>query len=140
MALFAKETSPTTPAPSPRASSQGQLGGTLIGPNIVIEGTISGSETTVVEGTVRGEITLTSDLRVGTKGRVEAKVQARTVVVEGRVTGEIAATDRIELVAGSQVDGNIKAPKIIVAEGAKFRGNVDMGSKPPADEQPASKQ
>ena len=59
MALFAKETSPTSAAPSPRASSQGQLGGTLIGPNIVIEGTISGSETTVVEGTVRGEITLT---------------------------------------------------------------------------------
>lgn len=140
MALFAKETSPTSAAPSPRASSQGQLGGTLIGPNIVIEGTISGSETTVVEGTVRGEITLTSDLRVGTKGRVEAKVQARNVVIEGRVSGEIVATDRIELVAGAQVDGNIKAPKIIVAEGAKFRGSVDMGSKPPAAEQPAPKQ
>lgn len=137
MALFSKETSPTAPAPQPRASSQGQLGGTLIGPNIVIEGTISGSETTVVDGTVKGEINLTSDLRVGPKGRVEAKVQVRNIVVEGRVTGEIIASDRVELIAGSQVDGNIKAPKIIVAEGAKFRGNVDMGSKPPSDEQAA---
>ena len=137
MALFSKETSPTAPAPQPRASSQGQLGGTLIGPNIVIEGTISGSETTVIDGTVKGEINLSSDLRVGPKGRVEAKVQVRNIVVEGRVTGEIIASDRVELIAGSQVDGNIKAPKIIVAEGAKFRGNVDMGSKPPADEQPA---
>lgn len=136
MALFSKETSPTTAAPQPRASSQGQLGGTLIGPNIVIEGTITGSETTVVDGTVKGEINITSDLRVGPKGRIEAKVQVRNIVVEGRVTGEIIASDRVELIAGSQVDGNIKAPRIIVAEGAKFRGNVDMGSKPPADEQP----
>lgn len=140
MALFSKETSPSSPAPTPRASSQGQLGGTLIGPNIIIEGTVTGSETMVVEGTVRGEINITSDLRVGTKGRVEAKVEARNIVVEGRLNGDITATDRVELIAGSNVDGNIKAPKIIVAEGAKFRGSVDMGSKVPAGVEPASKQ
>ena len=48
------------------------------------------------------------------------------------LTGDVTADDRVELVAGCTVDGNIKAPKIIVAEGARFRGNVDMGSAKPA--------
>ena len=109
-------------------------GATLIGPNVTIEGTLSGSERVVVEGIVRGEINITADLLVGTKARVEATVHARNVTVEGKLNGDISADDRVELVASATVDGNIKAPKIIVAEGAKFRGSVDMGSRVPKDE------
>ena len=53
--------------------------------------------------------------------------------VEGKVNGDISADDRVELVASATVDGNIKAPKIVVAEGAKFRGNVDMGAARPRE-------
>lgn len=141
MALFSKETTPASaPAPAPRSGSQAQLGGTLIGPNVTIEGSVTGSETMVIDGTLRGEINISSDLRVGTKGRVEAKVHARNIVIEGKLNGEISADDRVELVSGSSVDGNIKAPKIIVAEGAKFRGSVDMGSKVPSEHAAATKQ
>ena len=56
---------------------------------------------------------------------------SRNVTVEGRLNGDVSADDRVELVAGSTVDGNIKAPKIVVAEGARFRGNVDMGAAKP---------
>ncbi len=95
---------------------------------------MTGSEPILIEGTVRGKINLTADLRVGTKARVEATVHARNVTVEGKLTGDVSADDRVELVASASVDGNIKAPKIVVAEGAKFRGNVDMGSRVPKDE------
>jgi len=132
MALFSKDPAPTAPAPA-RTSTPLQPGGTFIGPNISIDGTITGNEPIVVEGTVRGQINLQSDLRVGTKARVEAKVHARNVTVEGKLTGDISADDRVELVASATVDGNIKAPKIIVAEGAKFRGSVDMGSARPKE-------
>ena len=54
------------------------------------------------------------------------------------MNGDISADDRVELVASANVEGNIKAPKIVVAEGAKFRGNVDMGSRVPKEE-PAAK-
>jgi cytoskeletal protein CcmA (bactofilin family) len=118
----------------PRSTTPAQPGGTLIGPNVTIEGTVSGSERVVVEGTVRGKINIAADLLVGTKARVEATVHARNVTVEGKLTGDISADDRVELVASATVDGNIKAPKIIVAEGAKFRGSVDMGSRVPKDE------
>ena len=106
---------------------------TFFGPNVTVDGTITGTEPVVVEGTVRGKIHLSSELRIGTSARVEATVHARNVTVEGKVTGDISADDRLELVTTATVDGNIKAPRIIVAEGAKFRGSVDMGSQRPKD-------
>jgi cytoskeletal protein CcmA (bactofilin family) len=133
MALFSKE-----PTPAPRLETRGTTpaptGATFIGANVTIEGTLTGSEPIVVEGTVRGKIDLAADLRVGTKARIEATVHARNVIVEGKLTGDVSADDRVELVASATVDGNIKAPKIVVAEGAKFRGSVDMGSRVPKDE------
>ncbi|HEX7706927.1 MAG TPA: polymer-forming cytoskeletal protein [Thermoanaerobaculia bacterium] len=136
MALFSKDPAPTLTRPEPRNASPAQAGTSYIGANLVVEGTITGSEPVIVEGTVRGKVNLTADLRVGTKARVEANVHARNVTVEGKLTGDISADERVELVASAAVDGNIKAPKIIVAEGAKFRGSVDMGSTRPREDEP----
>ena len=133
MALFSRDPAPAAPAPARRDTPTPASGTTFIGGNITIEGTLGGSDPVVVEGTVRGNVKLTGDLRIGTKGRVEATVHARSIIIEGRVEGDISADERVELVAGSNVDGNIKAPKIVVAEGAKFRGSVDMGSARPRE-------
>ncbi len=129
MALFSTK----EPTPQPRGlDAQAPSGGTYIGSNLTIDGTVSGSEPVLIEGTIRGKINLSGDLRIGTKGRVEATVHAKNVTVEGKLTGDVSADDKVELVASATVDGNIKAPKIIVAEGARFRGSVDMGSAKPA--------
>ena len=135
MALFSsKETATNPPRPAPRPGEpQPAFSGTYFGPNIVLDGTVSGSEPVVVEGTIKGRINVTSDLRIGTKARVEATVHAKNVTVEGKLTGDVSADERVELVASATVDGNIKAPKIIVAEGARFRGAVDMGSSRPRE-------
>lgn len=130
MALFSKDVPQQQPASRPAArgnEAQPSFSGTFVGPNLAIDGTISGSEAVLIEGTVRGKINLQSDLRIGTKARIEAQVHAKNVTIEGRVNGDITADDRVELIASATVDGNIKAPKIVVAEGAKFRGAVDMG-------------
>jgi len=131
MALFSRDVAPAKPPV--RSDAPAAPGGSFIGPNMTVDGTITGSESVFVEGTVRGKVNLSADLRVGTKARIEASVHARNVLVEGKLTGDISADDRVELVASATVDGNIKAPKIIVAEGAKFRGSVDMGSKVPRE-------
>jgi cytoskeletal protein CcmA (bactofilin family) len=133
MALFSKDPAPPAPAPVRRDTPTPTAGTTLVGPNITIEGTLSGSEPVVVEGTIRGHVKLSADLRIGTKARIEATVHARSIVIEGRVEGDVSADERVELIAGSNVEGNIKAPKIVVADGAKFRGNVDMGSARPRE-------
>jgi len=130
MALFSKDVA-APPKPVGRIDLPTGPGGTVIGPNITIDGTITGSEPMLVEGTIRGKVNLSTDLRIGTKARVEATVHARNVLIEGKLTGDVSADERVELVASATVDGNIKAPKIVVAEGAKFRGSVDMGSRVP---------
>src|SRR5690349_17791157 len=127
MALFSKDPEPAKPGVRSEIGTPVSGGSTFIGPNITVEGTIAGAEPVVVEGTIKGKIQLTSDLRIGTKARVEATVHARNVTIEGKLTGDVSADDRVELIASATVDGNIKAPKIVVAEGAKFRGSVDMG-------------
>jgi len=133
MALFSKESTPP-PKSSPRNEPQMAAGGTHFGPQITIEGTVSGSERVFIEGTVKGKVNLNADLHVGKQARVEAAIHAKNVTVEGKVTGDISADDRVELIATAAVDGNIKAPKIIVAEGARFRGSVDMGSTKPKED------
>lgn len=131
MALFTKEAPAPRPQPRP-ADGQNRIDGTFLGPNVVVEGTVTGTEMVSIEGTVKGQINLQSDLRIGTQARVEATVHARNVIIEGKLAGDVSADDRVELVASAAVDGNIRAPKIVVAEGARFRGNVDMGSAKPA--------
>jgi cytoskeletal protein CcmA (bactofilin family) len=125
MALFSsKETTPQARGAEPQVAHSS----TFFGPNVTIDGTITGSE----KGVITGKINLTGELRIGTKARIEATVHAKNVTVEGKLTGDISADERIELVATAAVDGNLKAPKIVVAEGARFRGSVDMGSAKPA--------
>jgi cytoskeletal protein CcmA (bactofilin family) len=132
MALFSPRDTPQ-PKPVSRVDAMPQVSGTFIGPNVTIEGTITGSEPVTIEGSVKGKIHLTGALLIGTKARVEATVHAKNVTVEGRLNGDVSADDKVELVASANVDGNIKAPKIVVAEGAKFRGSVDMGSAKPRE-------
>ena len=132
MALFSKEV-PPQPQARPNVPGGAAPSGTFFGPNVVLEGTITGNEPVTIEGTVRGTIDLQSNLMIGTKARVEATVHAKNVTIEGKLTGDVSADDRVELVASATVDGNIKAPKIIVAEGARFRGSVDMGSARPRE-------
>ena len=137
MALFTKD-APAASPPRPQLprtdGQQAAFEGTFFGPKASIEGTVTGSEPVMIEGHVKGTINLTGELHIGVQARVEAKVHARNVTIEGRVNGDISADERVELVASASVDGNIKAPKIVVAEGARFRGNVDMGSAKPTSE------
>lgn len=129
MGLFGgKEQAPASrPAPS-RSESNSPSTSSYIGKQIVIDGKVTGEENLIVEGTMKGAIDLKSDIRVGKSGHIEASLHARNVTIEGTVIGDVSADNRVELVVGASLDGNIKAPKVVVAEGAKFRGNVNMGA------------
>lgn len=132
MAIFAKETPPqksSDPANGAPAPQKGGGGTSTIGAGVLVDGTISGDGALVIEGNVKGNIDLRNDVRVGANARVEATVHARNAIIEGTVIGDLSADNRIELVATANVEGNVRSPKIIVAEGARFRGTVDMGAK-----------
>ena len=105
----------------------------VIGPNIRIQGELSGDEDLVVEGRVEGKISVTKGLRIGPQAQVNAEVKAHHVVIAGRVVGNVVAADKVEILPSGILEGNIRAPKIVIAEGAQFKGSVDMGGKGPVE-------
>ena len=105
------------------------MANTVIGSSIVIDGEISGDEDLVIQGTVKGKISLRESLYVEGSGVVEADIETQNVEIAGRVTGNIQASDKVELKADCRVVGDVKAPRILIADGASFKGNVDMDTK-----------
>lgn len=102
------------------------MANTIIGSSIVIDGEISGNEDLVIQGTVKGKIELKQSLFVEESGSVEAEIITQNVDVSGQVTGNITAADKVELKAQCRMTGDIKAPRILIADGASYKGNVDM--------------
>ena len=102
---------------------------TVIGSSIVIDGEISGDEDLVILGTVKGRIGLKESLFVESSGVIEADIETANVEVSGQVTGNISASEKVELKADCKVTGDIRAPRILIADGAIFKGNVDMDVK-----------
>lgn len=119
------------PAPSPTLASAPPRSASncVIGAKTLVKGEIRGDEEVLVEGTVEGHINIQRDLRVGPTGVVRATIEAQSVVVSGEVIGDCIAVTRVEIQSTGRVTGNIKAPKIVIAEGAMFKGSSDMSAR-----------
>lgn len=102
------------------------MANTIIGSSIVIDGEITGEEDLLVRGTIKGRISLSANLYVENSGTVEADIETETVEISGNVTGNIHSSDKVELKSDGRMVGDIKAPRILIADGAVFKGNVDM--------------
>jgi len=101
-----------------------------IGKSVVIKGELNGSEDLTVEGHVEGTIQLRDHvLTIGPNGRIKAQVFAKAVIVLGEVTGNVTASDKVDIRDNGSVDGDIVSPRVAIAEGAHFRGSVDMQRK-----------
>jgi cytoskeletal protein CcmA (bactofilin family) len=108
-----------------------------IGKSVVIKGELNGSEDLTVEGFVEGKIELKQHvLTIGPNGRIKAEVFAKAVIVLGEVVGNITASEKVDIRDNGKVDGNIVAPRVAIAEGAHFRGSVDMQPKSEAAKVP----
>ena len=109
-----------------------------IGKSVVIKGELAGSEDLTIEGHVEGKIELKDHvLTIGPNGKIKAQVFAKSVIVLGEVNGNVTATEKVDIRDNGSVDGDIVSPRVAIAEGAHFRGSVDMQRKPtPAQPQP----
>ena len=110
-----------------------------IGKSVIIKGELSGSEDLTIEGQVEGKIELRQNvLTIGPNGRIKAQVFAKTIVVQGEVHGNITASERIDIRDNGSVDGDLSSPRVSIADGAHFRGAIDMQKgKPAGDAKPA---
>jgi cytoskeletal protein CcmA (bactofilin family) len=102
------------------------MAGSVVGAGLIIEGEFTSDEPVVVEGTLRGTLTTRDSLTVSGDGVVEADVRAHSASVAGQLTGNVTADERVDIQAGGRLIGDVKAARLTIADGAIFRGNVDM--------------
>jgi cytoskeletal protein CcmA (bactofilin family) len=98
-----------------------------IGKSVLVKGELSGSEDLYVDGEVEGSIELHDhNLTVGPNGRIRANVNAKEVVIQGRVDGNVTGTDRVELRKSAVLAGDITTQRIVIEDGAYFKGGIDI--------------
>ena len=119
---------PASGAPAPRSGAAPTSGkAAYIGPSIIIDGKITGSDDLVIDGRVKGSIKLADNsVTIGSSGVVEADVEAKELRVEGKLVGASKALDRIEITKTGSVEGEVTTSRIAVEDGAVFRGSVNI--------------
>jgi cytoskeletal protein CcmA (bactofilin family) len=118
---------PEPVAPRPAATPGTRA---LLGPSIEFHGDIVGGEDLLIEGRLQGKVRLPQHaVAIGPKGRVNAEIQGRVIEVEGEVEGQLHAEELIVLRKSARVRGDLVAPRVVLEDGAKFKGTVDMEPK-----------
>jgi len=136
---------PSEPAPAPRPTPAPSFSSTTtssepprrtsgdratIGPSIFIKGDLTGDEDLVIEGRVEGKVDLKqNNVTVGPDGKVKADVFGRVVTIEGEVDGNVFAQEQAVLRKSGAIRGNITAPRVVLEDGSRFKGTIDMEPK-----------
>jgi cytoskeletal protein CcmA (bactofilin family) len=117
--------SPVNPVYTPDPGKGGRI--VNIGPSIMIKGELQGNEDLTIDGHVEGKIELRDhNLTIGPNGKIKADLHANTVVIAGDVQGSVHAKERVEIAPTGRLTGDIASPRITIADGAHFKGSVDM--------------
>src|SRR5579862_4567663 len=125
----AKETSPMSSVPNrPTESSEAtRAGNAVLGKSVVVKGQILSREDLTIDGEVEGTIEMQEHrLTIGQNGKVRASVKAREVIVLGTLHGNVETGDRIDIRKEAKLVGDIRTARIVIEDGAYFKGNVDI--------------
>lgn len=129
----------TTPT---RVSEPGGGGAAAVGKSVVVKGQIFSREDLYVDGEVEGTIEVQEHrLTVGPNGKVRANVKAREIIVLGTVHGNMEAGDKIEIRSEAKLVGDLRTARIVIEDGAYFKGSIDVirAEAPKAAPAPAPK-
>ena len=112
------------PAVTTRQSST-----SIIGSSITLRGEISGEENLVVKGNIEGTLNFpNNDIQIDPEGRVKADLMAQKISVAGKVRGNLNSSERVVIQKSGEVEGNIIAPRVVLEDGCKFKGSVEMNA------------
>ena len=133
MSIFRRENPTSVPASG--GSSEPSSGAqkrriTHVAPGTRLQGEVTGSTELLIDGEIEGEVRLEAAVTVGTDGSIVGPVMAPVVRIAGRVVGNVVASDRVEVAPTGSLEGNVAAPRIVISEGAFFKGRVEMKGHP----------
>jgi cytoskeletal protein CcmA (bactofilin family) len=97
-----------------------------LGNSMKIKGKISSDEYLTVEGQVEGNIDISKTLTIGKNGYVNGTINADIVQLDGKAQGNITAASKLEIASSGTFQGTIKSDKLVIKEGATFKGKVNV--------------
>ena len=111
-----------------------------IGKSVVIKGQLFAREDLFIDGEIEGSIEMLENrITVGPNGKIVAGIKAREIVVLGTIHGNLEATEKIEIRKDAKLVGDIRTVRIVIEDGAFFKGSIDI-TKPEAKPAPARQQ
>ena len=130
-----KDTTMSSPSrsfePEPLTPSRSS-GSAALGKNVTVKGQIFAREDLTIDGEVEGTVECHEHrLTIGPNARVQAGLKAREIIIQGSIQGNVDATDKIDIKKEAKLVGDIKTSRIIIEDGAYFKGSIDI-SKPQA--------
>lgn len=125
--ILAKEGIPMSTMPGRTFEAEFPRGSATIGKSVVVKGQIISREDLVVDGEVEGTVELQENrLTIGPNGKLTASVKAREIVVLGTVHGNVEASEKIDIRKDAKLVGDIKTLRIVIEDGAYFKGSIDI--------------
>lgn len=126
-AELAREGIPMSTYPGRVAEQEGPRGAAHIGKSVALKGQIFSREDLYVDGEVDGTVELLEHrVTIGPNGKVHATIKAREVVIAGSVQGNIEASDKIDIRKDAKLVGDIRTARIVIEDGAYFKGSIDI--------------
>jgi cytoskeletal protein CcmA (bactofilin family) len=98
----------------------------VIGRGLFIKGELHGEENLIIEGRVEGEITLKKHLLIESTGVILADVNTENITIKGEMRGNMTASSKVEIHSDARVVGDITAPRVVIEDGAHFKGHIEM--------------
>lgn len=113
-------------------------GSATLGKNVSVKGQIFSREDLTIDGEVEGTVECHEHrLTIGPNGRVHAGLKAREIVIYGSIQGNVEAIERIDLKKEAKLVGDIKTSRIMIEDGAYFKGSIDITKAAPPPQRPA---
>ncbi len=101
----------------------------FIGQTIVVNGELDSEEEILIEGRIEGIVRSKGLVIIGKNGIVDAEIEAREIIVIGKVNGNVNGIKKVEIKPDGELNGNIISQRVVLAEGAIFKGNIDMSTR-----------
>ena len=105
----------------------------IISNGIQVKGSLSGAGDLIVQGRMEGKISLKAQVTVEQSGVVVADLDTEELTVHGQVSGRTEASERISIANTAVYVGDLRAPRIVIDDGARFRGTIEMDVPLPKD-------
>ncbi len=98
----------------------------IIGENMRIIGTVKGSGSIRIDGTIEGDIDYNGDITIGEAGHIKGNILCDNITVAGKVDGNVNSKEQINLLPSGELIGDVEVTNFVINENAIFEGHCKM--------------